>query len=312
MNVITFLFIILNSDRIFLLQGYNSRQVDEECGEPISSSVTYGCPWAQRCECPVKYRVFKTPKEMHLFAHDKHTPDSHSKDFTVRGLKLPQKAAVASAVRVQPMATSADVRRSLNIVDKARRDEVYVSPSKGRTIGREVGKVRREVLSEFSCGEQVDRTEGSLTRMCSNIFIKDLVAEHNRPDGAHLELHAPVCVGHQFAHGRTLACLSTPYLLLNAARGVNDGWPLQMNFDSTGGISDSKIDVLGITNNSLRNRSNPVCIAIANQEDADGYEFMYTSMESGVFQLLGRTHLCAEPCDVCNAIREQKVLQCSG
>jgi hypothetical protein len=126
-------------------------------------------------------------------------------------------------------------------VDKARRDEVYISPTKGRAVRREVAKVCQEVLSEFSCGEKVDRTEGSLTRMCAKIFIKDLAAEHSRPGGAHLQLHTPVCVVHQFAHGSTLACFSTPFLLLNAARGVNDGLPLQLHFDSTGGISDSKI-----------------------------------------------------------------------
>jgi hypothetical protein len=122
--------------------------------------------------------LITTPKEVQLFAHGKHTPESHSKDHSLRGLKLAQKAAVASAVRVQPMATAADVRRSLNIVDKARRNEVYIIPTKGRAVGREVAKVSKEVLSEFSCGEKVNRTEGSLTRMCAKIFIKDLVAEH--------------------------------------------------------------------------------------------------------------------------------------
>jgi hypothetical protein len=120
--------------------------------------------------------------------HGKHTLESNSKDRVRRGLKLPQKAAVASAVRVQPMATPTDVLRSLNIVDKARRNEVYISPSKGRAVRREVAKVRQEVLSEFSCGKKVDGTEGSHTRMCAKIFIKDLVAEHNRPGGAHLQL----------------------------------------------------------------------------------------------------------------------------
>ena len=44
-------------------------------------------------------------------------------------------------------------------------------------------------------------------------------------------------------------------------------------------MSDAKIDVLGIATNPLGNRSNPVCVAIANQEDADRYEFMYNSIE---------------------------------
>ena len=205
--------------------------------------------------------MIKSPHEVHLVAYGKHTPESHSQDQTVRGLKLAQKAAVAWAVRIQPMATAADVRRSLNLVEKSRRDEVHVSPAKNRTVVREVAKLRKEVLSEFSVGEHVDRKEGNLTRMCDKMFLRNLVAEHNRPDGAHLQLHAPVCVGHQFAHGRITACFSTPFLLLNAARGVNDGLPLQFNFDSTGSVSDSQIDVLGITFNSLRNRSNQVCLA---------------------------------------------------
>ena len=273
----------------------------------MQSSVIYHCPWANRCSCPVRFRVVKSPSEVNLFASGKHTPESHSKDHTVRGLKLPQKAALAEAVRVQPMASAADVRRSLNLVDKSRRDEVYISPVKHRSVVREVSKLRTEVLSEFVDGAGLDCTEGNLTRMCDKMFIRNLVVEHNRPDGAHLQLHAPVCVGHQFSNGRTLACFSTPFLLLHGARGVNDGWPLHMNFDSTGGVSDSQIDVLGCTVNSLRNHSNPVCIAIANQEDADGYEFMYDSMESGLFQLVGRTKLCAgsRKCEVCDAIREQ-------
>jgi hypothetical protein len=274
----------------------------------MQSSVIYNCPWANRCACAVRFRVIKSPGEVHLYTSGKHTPESHSQEQTVRGLKLPQKAALAQAVRVQPMAAAADVRRSLNLVDKSRRDEVYISPVKHRSVVREVSKLRTEVLSEFSVGAAVDRTEGNLTRMCDKMFIRNLVVEHNRPDGAHLQLHAPVCVGHQFSNGRTLACFSTPFLLLHAARSVNDGWPLQMNFDSTGGISDSQIDVLGCTVNSLRNHSNPVCLAIANQEDADGYEFMYDSMESGLFQLVGRTNLCAsaKSCKMCDAIREQK------
>ena len=280
--------------------------MDEETGEPMQSSVIYNCPWANRCACTVRFRVIKSPGEVHLFASGKHTPESHSQEQTVRGLKLPQKAALAQAVRVQPMAAAADVGRSLNLVERSRRDEVYISPVKHRSVVREVAKLRTEVLSEFSVGEAVDRKEGTLTRMCDKMFLRNLVVEHNRSDGAHLQLHAPVCVGHQFSNGRALACFSTPFLLLNAARGVNDGWPLQMNFDSTGGISDSQIDVLGITTNSLRNHSNPVCLAIANQEDADGYEFMYDAMESGLFQLVGRTNLCASECEVCDAIREQK------
>ena len=161
------------NDRIVFLQGYNSRQVDEESGEPVTSSTVYGCPWAGRCACPVRFRVIKSPNEVHLFAHGKHTAESHSQDHSVRGLKLPQKAALEAAVRVQPMATGADLRRSLNLLPLPQRDEVRISPAKNRSVVREVSKMRKDVLSEF--GEHVDRKEGSLTRLCDKMFIKNLV-----------------------------------------------------------------------------------------------------------------------------------------
>ena len=141
--------------------------------------------------------------------------------------------------------------------------------------------------------------------MCEKIFIKKLVEEHNRPDGKHLQLHDPVCVGYQFREGVKYANFSTPFLLLNPARAVNSGWPLQLGFDATGSLSDTKFDLLGITTNSLRSRANPVCLAMANKECADAYEHAYESMEAGVFQLVGRTIRCDPPCELCAAIAEQ-------
>ena len=54
------------ADRI-VVQGYNSRVVDEETGEPMQSSVIYDCPWANRCACVVLFRVIKSPGEVHCF-----------------------------------------------------------------------------------------------------------------------------------------------------------------------------------------------------------------------------------------------------
>ncbi len=107
-------------------------------------------------------------REVLLYTFDKHTPESHSVDHSSRGLKLQQQAAVQAAVRMHPMASSTDVRRNLHLVEKKRRDENYISPSKKRTVQREVAKERRKVLSEFTNGEQIDRTEGSLTRMSAS------------------------------------------------------------------------------------------------------------------------------------------------
>ena len=83
----------------------------------------------------------------------------------MRGLKLPQKAALEAAVRVQPMATGADLRRSLNLLPLPQRDEVRISPAKNSTVVREVAKVRNDDLLEH-----VDCKEGSPMRLCDKVL----------------------------------------------------------------------------------------------------------------------------------------------
>jgi hypothetical protein len=152
---------------------------------------------------------------------------------------------------MHPMASSTDVRRNLHVVDKKRRDEVYISHAKKTTVQREVAKERRKVLPEFTNGEQIDRTEGSLTRLCDKIYIQKLVAEHNRPGGAHFQLHQAVCLGYQFKKGVRFANYTTPFLLLHGARAVDSEWPVIMGFDGSGSMRNTKFDLVGITPNSL-------------------------------------------------------------
>jgi hypothetical protein len=200
---------------------------------------------------------------------------------------------------MHPMATSTNVRRNLRLVDKKRRDEVYVSPAKKRTVQREVAKERRRVLSEFTNGEQIDRTEGSLTRMCEKIYIQNLVAEHKRPGSSAGLSRLSVQKGFRFAN------YTTPFLLLYGARAVNSEWPVTNGFDWSGSMSNTKFDLVGITTNSLRSRANPIRLAIANNESTDAYEHTYEIMKAGFFQLVGRTLRCDPPCELCAAIEEQ-------
>ena len=271
----------------------------------------YHCPFFNRCSCDVKFRVVTTESDVFLYTHGKHTEDSHSSENTARQesrprLTLQQQAAVQDVVRSHPMSSSSDVRRSLNLSDSSARDRVYISPSKARLIRRESAKVREAVLSKYTHGERIDKTEGSLTRMCEKIYIEKLVAEHNRPGGKHLDLHEPLCVGYQFEKGVSFGCFSSAFMLLNTARAVNSEWPLHLGFDATGSMSDTKFDIIGVTTNSLRTRANPVCLAMVNKECADGYEHTYEAMEAGVFQIVAKLKTCSEPdCEMCNAVREQ-------
>ena len=115
--------------------------------------------------------------------------------------------------------------------------------------------------------------------------------QHNQ-GGKHLELHQPVCVGHQFDGGVVFGCYSTPMLLLHVPRGINSAWPFLAGFDTTFGITSKKFELMGISINSLRRRANPVCLGIVKKEEAIAYETMYSSMEGCLFELVHNMKLC--------------------
>ncbi len=80
-----------------------------------------------------------TESEVLLYTIDKHTPESHSAKHAISSLKLPQKAAVQSAVRMHLMASPTNVCRNLHLVEKKQQDEVYISI--GGTNRKEVGSL---------------------------------------------------------------------------------------------------------------------------------------------------------------------------
>ena len=160
-------------------------------------------------------------------------------------------------------------------------------------MARAVVAARARALEPFSQGEKLDGDEGSLTRLSEKIFLRTLVDEHNR-GGTHMELHQPVCVGHQFKDGVVFGCFSTPMLLLHGPRGINSGWPFLAGFDTTFGISSKKFELMGISVNSLRRKANPICLCIVKKEEAIAYETMHDSTEGVVFEVVHNMKLCKQ------------------
>ncbi len=130
--------------------------------------------------------------------------------------------------------------------------------------------------------------------------------QHNQ-GGKHLELHQQVCVVHQFKDCVVLGCYSTPLLFLHAARGINSGWPFIAGFDTTFGITSKKFELMGISINSLRRRTNPVCLGIVKKEEAIAYETRFSSMEGFLFELVHNMKLFkqSQQCEICDAVLEQ-------
>ena len=264
---------------------------------------TFVCPFADRCDCHVKFRVIVTDRAIALQSQGEHSAESHAQDKVSKFLSIPQTAAVQQIVGTNPMVSSTTVRRGTELLpDESGR----ISPSRVRLVHRAVTAHRARVLQPFSQGEKLNGEEGSLTRLSEKIYLDTLVEEHNA-GGQHLELHKPVCVGHQFKDGVVFGCYTTPMLLLHTTRGINSGWPLLAGFDTTFGITSKKFELMGISINSLRRKANPVCLCIVKKEEAIAYETMYNSMEGGVFALVHNMKLCKQSthCEMCDAVREQ-------
>ena len=275
------------------LQDYKTR--DGSGGNGI-----YVCPFANLCNCGVRFRVVKQDSVWRLQIDGKHDADSHAVDNS-RGMRLEQRAAVQSVARAHPTSSATQVRRNLGIQEKS----VYVSPSKHRQVHRMVKHVRETVFNNFTGGERIENAEGSLTRMSSAIFFSTLVQQHNSGE-KHLTLHNPICLGFQYGKNVFFGCYSTLFMLQNVARGIAAGWGLSMGFDSTGPISNTKFDTIGITVNSLGRRANPVCLSFVNQECAIGYQAAYDAVEARLYEVLCNVKLCKrdKACETCDSIRE--------
>ena len=256
---------------LFLSQDYRSR-------DGKGGTTLYHCPFNARCECAVKFRVVWQGEDWTLQCQGKHTPESNANENVSRGFTL-QERAIQQVVRANPLASSTELLRNLDLQEKA----VYVSPTKSRAVARLTTQARAEVMERYTGGKEVKDTQGALTRTCKDIYLVDPIEEHNRQGGKHLQLHEPVCLGYQFHRNVVFSAFTSVYLLGNTLRAINSGWPLHLGFDSTGGLSSTKFDTIGVTTNSLRNRANPVAWSFVSQESAVAYECTYESIEGGAF-----------------------------
>ncbi len=127
----------------------------------ITKLNTFVCPFAERCECRVKFRISVTEEAIKLEAQGEHSVQSHASDKMTKFLTLPQTAAVQQIVGTNPMVNATTVRRGTQLLSDV---SGRISPSKSRLVARAVTAHRSRVLEPCTQGEKVDdECEGSLT-----------------------------------------------------------------------------------------------------------------------------------------------------
>ena len=129
-----------------------------------STLNTFVCPFADRCRCHVKFRIFATEAVIKLESPGEHTAESHIQDKVSKFLTIQQSGALEQMVSTNPMVSSTTARRGLELLpDPASK----ISPSKQRLVARAVSAARARALLPFSQGENLNGDEGSLTRLSS-------------------------------------------------------------------------------------------------------------------------------------------------
>ena len=138
-------------------------------GDELTTRNTFVCPFYERCNCPVKFRIFASQALIKLETQGEHTPESHVLDKVTKFLSSPQAAAIDSVVTTNPMGNATAVRRGLELHPDPM---VKVSPSKQRMVQRAVARARAKALLPFTMGEELKGDEGSLNRISEQIFAQ--------------------------------------------------------------------------------------------------------------------------------------------
>ncbi len=139
------------------------------------TSNTFVCPFADRCCCRVKFRIFATAFLIKLEAQSEHTAESHVEDKVSKFLSIPQTAALQQMVATNPMvgSTTSTVLRGVELPLLADSASKF-SPSKARLAARAVVAACALAFLPFSQGEKLEGEAGSLTRLSEKIFCNGL------------------------------------------------------------------------------------------------------------------------------------------
>jgi len=155
-------------------QNYVARSAD-------STLNTFACPFADRCNCRVKFRIFATAFEIKLEAQGEHTSESHVQDKVSKFLTIQQSAALERMVSTNPMVSATSCRRGLELLpDPA----VRISPSKQRLVARAI----RALFNKKHKAKPPPRTNISHVIMPATSLLDRIDVERKMPAVECLEL----------------------------------------------------------------------------------------------------------------------------
>ena len=145
-----------------------------------------------------------------------HDGSSHVRDQSAH-LTVSQKALLRRATKTAPNESARQlVRNSSNFSPDKRTGQ---DPDSIRSAQRIVSQQRRRLALSQTQGVQLDKSNGAMTRLASELDLAALIARHNDPeDDYHLDLHQVVCIGSQWNNGVTFMEVTATNLLFYSSR----------------------------------------------------------------------------------------------
>ena len=143
----------------------------------------------------------------------------------------------------------------------------------------------------------MDSSHGSLHELCVSLSFADKIRMHNdKSSQYHLTLFDPVCLHHQICAENNIVIMvfSTQWMLLNHARALNSGVPVQLVYDATGSITDVAVQLIGFGFTSFHAHMNLACLGFipTDTESEESYTTVWTAYCKLLHALLYKVKLC--------------------
>jgi hypothetical protein len=267
---------------------------------------TYYCPLKDSCHCPVEIRITRNATLVTLETCGEHSQARCHQTDKSKKLNYKQRIAVAKVVKVNPTATSSDVRNALQRLSPSGK----VQPGLTRSI-KSVVKIQREkTFGAMAGGVVVTNSFASIAALGERLWFGDIFRKHNSGEKHFSDPHEVFCIGNvspEAAGEEIFLNVATVWSILNLGRGLASGWPNVLCGDGTGKVSKYQVTMVSFGITSIPAKFNTLNYCIGPVENCDLYTQSWDGVKSTWYALMNDWKCCDmsyQHCGVCALISQ--------
>ena len=152
----------------------------------------YYCPLHNRCGCPVQIRVSRNTTSVSLeYSGGEHTQERCHQVDKSKKLNFKLLIAVAKVIKVNPTATSSDVRMALQRLSPSGK----VQPGLARSVRTVVQLQKKKTFSAMVGGQVVTNSFASIAALGERPWFGDILRKHISGEIHFSDPHEVFCIG---------------------------------------------------------------------------------------------------------------------